>query len=296
MVLLAPFHPERRFIMFLAPCTVLAASAVMRTTQFSLAAGRSWTCGPGNLALVWRLLLVVCIGYVWSRYVFQGMQDLDGRWLRWIDAPLPRVLFLLATALCVAGSAGYCLSKKPQLVTWSVVTVFFAVNLALDGIWYASATFTLRDASQSLNAVVPKGCYMIGSYQHMLALENHVLPIQPPWCKKNEAEAMNYWFIEESERALVSPQCGRTGRRGRDASACSISAGQLSMGPRRHGAGLRSLPFSFFAVCLSMARPDLPRCCKGRRRQRKKSGTISRIGRRIKDRLRSDGPCSSLHG
>ena len=79
-----------------------------------------------------------------------------------------------------------------------LLVCFFAINIALDLIWWSHATYTIRDKSRELGGRTEPGQYFLDGWAWQLSLENRCLPIFSPWYWYGKY--INTWFVEESDR------------------------------------------------------------------------------------------------
>jgi hypothetical protein len=197
------YMPSRRFVVFLIPVVIIAALFVWRVWN-ATSAGCDAARGPAvNLpGGRWRLVCWGVIAAAWYEYLQRTLTIIYERWLHWAGwnaMALDQVCLGAGIGVIVATITGiYFVSRKPRLVLAILLACFFAVNGALNLIWYTNATFTVRDRSRELGCRTEPGEYFIDGWSWQLALENRCLPIYSPWyCLGTR---INTWFVEESNR------------------------------------------------------------------------------------------------
>jgi hypothetical protein len=204
-ILVTPYMPSRRFVIFLIPVVVIAV----------LFMGRVWRSQPGGHAMLSTPVAVLPRGYghivlwgiivaAWCEYGYRCLVVLYGRWLAWtsssISASPTNVAFVLLLAFVVVTTISglYFLAGKTQLSLLVLLLCFFGINTALDLTWYSHATYTIRDASRELGRRTTPRQYLVDGWSWELSMENQCLPIFSPWyCY---GKHMNAWFAAESDR------------------------------------------------------------------------------------------------
>ncbi|MGD0898895.1 MAG: glycosyltransferase family 39 protein, partial [Thermoguttaceae bacterium] len=170
---------DRRFVLFFAPMTILAAMFTLRQFQRSApTSGRS----DGVVPRSWlaRIAFWLAATLVWGYYT-GGAIILVGTRALYADAlrlRLPAYAASLAASALVA--AVFFLLRKPKVALAGLLGLFFAVSLTLDGLWYLRPSYTMRDASRSLASAAADGTMFVGYWSHELSLENRALPIRTP--------------------------------------------------------------------------------------------------------------------
>ena len=153
-LLLVSNRPERRFVMFLVPATILAAVAVVRAFE-KRPASQAGPTPLDRLALLpaWcKLALVAGLVAAWSRYAIMAIEMANLYWLQHVGAAIPRLGSYLAVGVCLLIAAWYILSIRRRYAVAILLAAFFAINILLSVAWYASPTYTLRDASRTSTA------------------------------------------------------------------------------------------------------------------------------------------------
>jgi hypothetical protein len=198
----SPYRPEQRFAMLIIPLVVLAMSFAARMLEHRRSAG-----GSSSIELImalprgWRFLLAVAFTLVWFRYACKALGIIKV-WLTREGISVPLAAYVAALAACITVSAIFFILRKPRLTAAILVGGFLAVSLLLDGIWYANATYTIRDQARALRGGV-RGRYVTGEWCTMLALENDTMPIVCGWGIETfwgTRANMNAWFAEQSDQ------------------------------------------------------------------------------------------------
>lgn len=203
-ILMTPYMPPRRFIMFFTPMAVIA----------SLFIWRAWTCrsdetSPAPPASylptgIGRILLWCAIVAAWYEYINRSLIILQTRWLMRAGYDFVSTPTGMVAVVCIGGaivaivSGQYFLRRKTRPVIAALVVCFAVCNVALDGIWCAKATFTIRDESRLLGRITQPGQYICDSWAWQFSMDNQLLPIYSPWFFYGDR--INAWFLEESQR------------------------------------------------------------------------------------------------
>jgi hypothetical protein len=199
-LLLIPYRPERRFVMFLVPSAVLSAAFVLRAFE-KRPAGEATpaSChGVARLPTWGKIALAVGLAVAWSKYAVMAIAVTNADWLQHAGATIPRLGLHGAVGTCILIATWYTVSSRRRYAVAMLLAAFFVINVLLNAIWYVSATYTVRDASRDLAARDPKSGFYIGYFCFELSLENRRLPIETPCA---EAYIVNSWFEAESERS-----------------------------------------------------------------------------------------------
>lgn len=191
---ISPQRPDRRFVMFYVPMTILATSFALR--QF---AGWDTNREDGIVprSKVGRIVLWVLSTCLWWRYVRKAIALISTRLFLADAASLHWSVSCIAIAVCATIAAMFFLFRKPREAVAGFLGIFFAVSLTLDGLWYLRPTYTLRDESRALACDATNGLYLVGEWSHELALENRTVPIWSPWLPEIP---MNRWFADGIDR------------------------------------------------------------------------------------------------
>ena len=194
MLGISPDKADRRYVMLLVPLTVLAGIFVYR--QFTCPADNKSGLLSDVLPARWlprMCFATICILY-WTAALRNALHltvhsaiDFDLRGHRAATWTVGLVMAMLLAGLPL-------LLGKIRVLACSVVASFFVMTLALDGLWYACATWTVRDTSRSLAAISAEPTYLFGGLPcHELALENRLHPIWTPF----DGIPMNHWFAKQ---------------------------------------------------------------------------------------------------
>jgi 4-amino-4-deoxy-L-arabinose transferase-like glycosyltransferase len=196
------YRPERRFAMLIIPLVVLAVSFAARMLEHRSSAGDSSSTDMiMALPSGWRLLLAVAFSLLWFRYACKALGIIKV-WLARDGISVPLAAYVAALAACITVCAIFFILRKPPLTAGLLVGGFLAISLLLDGIWYANATYTIRDQSRALRGSVP-GRYVTGHWSNLLALENDTIPIDCTWgatTRWGAKTTMNAWFVDQSDK------------------------------------------------------------------------------------------------
>jgi 4-amino-4-deoxy-L-arabinose transferase-like glycosyltransferase len=198
VVAVSPDKAAHRLVMLFIPMTLLAVSFAAATFRGRGGedATRSAAAGVTTLSWVWRALLWIAISLFWSVYGWRTL-DLVNECLAFAGRRIPAVSYPLVVIGCVTVAAIYFLFLKTRWATAILWGLFFTASLALDAIWTAGATFTIRDASRALADNTTPGAYFTGACSHMLSLENKLLPLMRPVVRNGP---MNAWFFDHPEK------------------------------------------------------------------------------------------------
>jgi hypothetical protein len=203
-IVMTPYMPPRRFVIFLVPLVFFASSFAWRV----LAQGGADEEGP-RLAKPQRWLRIVLWGIVaavWCEYQWGAEFAINSRWLYNASITFPQWITSLACVAAAIIAATYYLAGRTVASMLVLLVWFFAVNLAITLTWYSHASYTVRDTSREIRRYSKPREYLTHYWAWQLALENECLPIFSPW---DHRKTMNLWFIDESDRvsflAIDSP-------------------------------------------------------------------------------------------
>lgn len=185
----SPDKADRRYVMLYIPLTILSASYAMQ--QLNRSADHAQ-----RLHMATRIALLGLGTAAWYFYARSAVVLLS---THMFATSLPNWALAIVLTICAALAAQFFVFGRTRAVVVELLGVFFAVSLILDGLWYATATHTLRDTSRSLAERSDAGEFLVGPLGHELAMENRCLPIWPPWQK---TIPMNQWFAKESENSV----------------------------------------------------------------------------------------------
>ena len=195
-LIISPDKRERRFIMFYVPLTILATSFILR----QISSDRN--VQPSHLAddlrripRSWRMALWLLLACGWSYYFLGAVQRIAMQYFDWRIARAALTTRLLGVVVCGLVSLPLVLGRTRALA-WGLFAAFFSISLVLNGLWYSSFTFTIRDASRALRQNVSERMCIVGGFSHILAMENSGHPIWPPW---RTLCPMNHWFLQQAQ-------------------------------------------------------------------------------------------------
>jgi len=246
----SPYRPERRFAMLIIPLVALAVSFAARTLERRTSTGDSSSIGtimalPGG----WRLLLGIAFSLLWFRYACKALGIIEP-WLARDGISVPWAARVAALAACISVAAIFFILRKPRLTAGILVGGFLAISLLLDGIWYATATYTIRDQSRALRGG-ERGRYVTGHWCSLLALENDAMPVVCGWDAETfwgTKTTLNTWFAEQSDRLsftviLLDAMDGRVLEKGAGSPQCDLD--RFRPGRVKHLGGIRLCPSTF---------------------------------------------------
>ncbi len=191
-IVATPTVAPRRFVIFLIPLCILAAMFLRRLWE---EVPRVATAVSHRQRLL-RIGLWCFLAVVWCETAWKCAEIIDTRWLQMAGMAIPPTLTIVLCAVFLALAAVAVFANKVKAIAAILVGLFFLANLTLTGIWYAHASYTVRDVSRQLGKEYPARTYFLGHFTFELALDNQVLPIYPPWGRHRMR--MNDWFIDES--------------------------------------------------------------------------------------------------
>jgi hypothetical protein len=197
VLVVVPYKPDRRFAMLAVPLTLLAVSFAAKSLGWGSGAARPHV-PPATLALSWwwRAVLGIVTVAVWCRYSYKAVAALRQEWFCLTEPSGLGAGFLIAAAACLAVGVLYFMLRKPQGTVKVLLAAFFLVSFTLDGIWYAGASYTIRDLSKALGEKSPPGQYITGQWAYELCLENRRMPLLCNW----QGGPMNRWFVDHNDK------------------------------------------------------------------------------------------------
>jgi hypothetical protein len=194
-IVMTPYMPPRRFVIFLVPLVVFASSFAWRVLVCDKADGRS--ADPVKRRRWLQMALWALVAAIWCEYQWRAEFAINSRWLYNASITFPQWITTLACIAAVVIAGAYYLADKTAASMWALLVWFFAINLGITLIWYSHATYTVRDTSRAIRRFSKPGEFITHYWSWELALENQCLPIFSPW---DHRKPMNFWFIDESDR------------------------------------------------------------------------------------------------
>jgi len=134
-----------------------------------------------------KTLFFLFYGALFSYYFFGAVKILNSAWLAPLQINNGLYLWNLDFAL-LSFYLAYLFFFKNDKKTVIIVllSIFFIYNFAMNYIWYAGATFTMKKASEEIRQYSSMETPIIGGDDsHELAIENSTLPI---WLLKGNME------------------------------------------------------------------------------------------------------------
>ena len=194
-LVITPYMPPRRFVVFLVPLVILASSFAWRVLAHDETDDDATR--PSRLHRGLRFALWAIVAAVWCEYQWRADFAINSRWLYNASITFPQWITSLACVAAVIVAGVYYLADRTRASMLLLLVWFFGINLAITSIWYSHASYTVRDASREIRNYSKPREYLTNAWSWELALENECLPIFSPW---DDRKTMNLWFIEESER------------------------------------------------------------------------------------------------
>ena len=150
VLVVVPYKPARRFAMLAIPLALLAVSFAARTLGRRAAATEP-SSQPAVMGLDghWRIVLGIATVAVWCRYAYKTLALVRQDWFCLDPTTVPRSAWVLAAAACLAVGVLFFVLRRPQGTVKVLLAAFFIVSVTLDGIWYAHASYTIRDLSKA---------------------------------------------------------------------------------------------------------------------------------------------------
>ncbi|MGO8689361.1 MAG: ArnT family glycosyltransferase [Thermoguttaceae bacterium] len=196
VLVVVPYKPARRFAMLAIPLALLAVSFAARTLGRPATAGEP-SCQPAVMALSqrWRVVLGIATVAVWCRYAYKTLALVRQDWFCLDPTTVPRLAWVLAGAAGLAVGVLFFIFRRPRATVKLLLAAYFIVSFTVDGIWYARASFTIRDLSGSLGKDSRPGQYISGQWAYELCLDNQRMPILCDW----HGGAMNKGFADHND-------------------------------------------------------------------------------------------------
>ena len=142
-----------------------------------------------------RFILITTVGLFISTYIF-GVYDVS------TENSLPvmefitnlNIYLIVGSSISIGLFLSYLFFKRnSKSLKVILVSGFILTNIALNSIWYGTASFTLRDESTRLGQFATKGIYLTGWSAYWLAINNEAAPLY--YLRTyTEDKGINTWF------------------------------------------------------------------------------------------------------
>jgi hypothetical protein len=189
-------HQHRRQLHLLVPSFILAVNFILNKRKDIF----------NNLNKYFKFFFIILVSLPISYYLVSVFTSSQIR--IWFDIStdiinkIRLLLFLLPLGLYLSY---LFISGKKIFIKKILISSFVCISISLNLLWYTTATYTLRDASNKIAEIASKGMYFTGEGSFKLAVNTLSYPI---WhiLEYGDATHNNFWFGEKmkEEKFLVS--------------------------------------------------------------------------------------------